>query len=137
MNFIDFLIQEWILVAILAVLIAFYVLRDRLQSGLPVSPNELTQLINSEKAVVLDIRPQAEFKAGHLVSAINIAYEKINTDQSDLEKHKSKIIIVVDKMGQYSGAVGKVLIKKGFDVRRLSGGIGEWQAQNLPLVKTK
>ena len=137
MNFIDFLIQEWILVTILAVLIIAYMLRDRINSGIPVSPQELTNLINSDKAVVLDIRPIAEFKAGHLVNAINIPYEKINSDVASLEKYKSKIIIVVDKMGQYSGAIGRILIKQGFEARRLSGGIGEWQAQNLPLIKGK
>jgi len=29
------------------------------------------------------------------------------------------------------------LAKAGYDVRRLSGGISEWQNQNLPLVKGK
>ena len=137
MNFIDFLMHEWILVSALAALAAIYFWRERVKSGLPISTHELTSLVNSGKGVVLDIRPAPDFKAGHLVDAINIPYEKINTDASGLENHKSKTIIIVDKMGQHSGPIGRSLMKQGFDVRRLSSGISEWQSQNLPLVKGK
>jgi len=136
-NFFDFMAQEWILVGVLAALIVIYSWMERIKSGLPVSTHELTSLVNVNKAVVLDLRPTAEFKLGHLVDAINIPYERINSDIATLEKYKSSIIIIVDKMGQHSGQVGRTLKKQGFDVRRLSGGIGEWQSQNLPLIKGK
>ncbi len=129
--------QEWLLVGGLAALIMVYSWSERIKSGLPISTHELTTLLNSEKAIVLDIRATAEFKMGHLVDAVNIPYEKINSDLSSLDKYKTKIIIVVDKMGQHSGHVGRLLAKQGFDVRRLSGGISEWQNQNLPLIKGK
>lgn len=137
MNFIQFLIQEWMLTSLLAVLVIAYTLRERVKSGVPVSNNELTALVNSDKAIILDIRPSAEFKAGHLVDAVNIPYERINADLATLEKYKTKTIIIVDKIGQYAGTAGLQLAKEGFDVRRLSGGISEWQNQNLPLVKGK
>lgn len=137
MNFIQFLIQEWMLTSFLAVLIIAYSLRERVKSGIPVSNNELTSLVNSDRAIILDIRPSAEFKLGHLVDAINIPYERINADIATLEKYKTKTIIIVDKIGQYAGVAGRQLAKAGYDVRRLSGGISEWQNQNLPLVKGK
>ena len=137
MNFIQFLIQEWMLTSLLVVLILAYSLRERVKSGVPVSNNELTRLVNSDKAVVLDIRPSAEYKLGHLVDSINVPYDRINADLATLEKYKSKTIIIVDKMGQYAGTAGRQLAKAGYDVRRLSGGISEWQNQNLPLVKGK
>lgn len=112
-------------------------MRERVKSGVPVTNNQLTALVNSDKAIILDIRPSAEFKAGHLVDAINIPYDRINSDLATLEKYKSKTIIIVDKMGQYAGIAGRQLAKEGFEVRRLSGGISEWQNQNLPLVKGK
>jgi rhodanese-related sulfurtransferase len=136
-NFIQFLIQEWMLTSLLVVLILAYTLRERVKSGVPVSNNELTRLVNSDKAVVLDIRPSAEYKLGHLVDSINVPYDRINADLSTLEKYKNKTIIIVDKIGQYAGTAGRQLAKAGYDVRRLSGGISEWQNQNLPLVKGK
>ncbi len=137
MNFLNFVMQEWLLVGGLAALIMVYSWSERIKSGLPISTHELTILLNLEKAIVLDIRATAEFKMGHLVDAVNIPYEKINSDLSSLDKYKTKIIIVADKMGQHSGHVGRLLAKQGFDVRRLSGGISEWQNQNLPLIKGK
>lgn len=137
MNFFDFIAQEWILVSVLAALIAIYSWTERIKSGLPVTTNELTNLVNVHKAAVLDIRPAAEFKLGHLVDAINIPYDRINSDIAILEKYKTSIIVIVDKLGQHSGQIGRTLKKQGFDVRRLSGGISEWQSQNLPLIKGK
>lgn len=137
MNFFQFLLQEWILTSLLVVLVIIYTMRERVKSGVPVTNNQLTALVNSDKAIILDIRPSAEFKAGHLVDAINIPYDRINSDLATLEKYKSKTIIIVDKMGQYAGIAGRQLAKEGFEVRRLSGGISEWQNQNLPLVKGK
>ena len=129
--------QEWLLVGLLAALIISYSWSERIKSGLPISTHELTGLVNAGKAIILDVRPTAEFKAGHLVDAINISYERINSDLATLEKHKVKTIIIVDKMGQQAGTVGRTLKKLGYDVRRLSGGISEWQSQNLPLIKGK
>ena len=137
MSFFQFLIQEWMLTSLLAALVIVYTMRERVKSGVPITNNQLTALVNADKAVVLDIRPTAEFKAGHLVDAINIPYERINSDLATLEKYKSKTVIIVDKMGQYAGTAGRQLAKEGFEVRRLSGGISEWQNQNLPLVKGK
>ncbi|HWV15470.1 MAG TPA: rhodanese-like domain-containing protein [Cellvibrio sp.] len=137
MNFFDFIAQEWILVSALAGLIVVYLWTEKIKSGLPVSSHELTTLVNVHKAVILDIRPAAEFKLGHLVDAINIPYERINNDIALLEKHKASTIVIVDKLGQHAGQVGRNLKKQGFDIRRLSGGISEWQSQNLPLVKGK
>jgi len=136
-NFIQFLIQEWMLTSLLVVLILAYSLRERVKSGVPVSNNELTRMVNSDQAVVLDIRPSAEYKLGHLVDSINVPYDRINADLATLEKYKTKTIIIVDKIGQYAGTAGRQLAKAGYDVRRLSGGISEWQNQNLPLVKGK
>lgn len=137
MDFFIFASQEWILVTTLIVLIYLYVWRERVKSGPLVSPNEVTQLLNQGNAVLIDVRDNAEFKAGHIVGAINHAYTKLNTDISVLTEYKGKTIILVDKLGQHAGAIGRKLGKEGYNVRRLNGGIAEWQAQTLPLVKGK
>lgn len=135
MNFFVFISQEWLLVSVLLVLIYIYTWREKIKSGRPISAHEVTQLLNKDSAILLDVRDSNEFKAGHIVGAINIPHAKVNTELEKLEAHKSKIIIVADKLGQHAGAVGRTLEKQGFVVRRLSGGIAEWQAQTLPLVK--
>lgn len=136
-DFIVFVSQEWLLVTALVVLINIYVWRDRIKSGRPVSPHEVTRLVNAGTAVLVDLRDGAEFKAGHIVGALNVPYAKLNKESTEVASYKDKTIILVDKLGQHAGVVGRFLGKEGFDVRRLGGGIAEWQAQNLPLVKGK
>lgn len=137
MDFIVFITQEWLLVTTLIVLIYLYLWRDRIKSGRPVSPHEVTRLVNAGTAVLVDLRESAEFKAGHIVGAINVPYSKLSKESTEVQAYKDKTIILVDKLGQHAGAVGRFLGKEGFDVRRLGGGIAEWQAQSLPLVKGK
>jgi rhodanese-related sulfurtransferase len=136
-NFFAFVAQEWILVSVLIVLVYFYYWRERTKSGLPLSAHETTLLLNKDAALIVDLREAADFRAGHIVNSLNIPYNKIIADTSELAPHKDKILILVDKLGQHAGTVGRKLGKEGFQVRRLSGGISEWQSQNLPLSKGK
>ena len=135
MNYFVFFSQEWLLISTLLVLIYIYAWRERIKNGRPVSAHEVTRLLNSDAAVLVDVRDAAEFKAGHIVGAVNIPHAKAASQLDELEGRRDKIIILVDKMGQHAGSVGRLLGSKGFDVRRLSGGVAEWQAQSLPLVK--
>ena len=134
MNFIVFLTQEWLLVTILAALILVYAWRERIKNGRPISAHEVTRMLNDESGVLLDVRDKAEFNAGHIPGAIHILHSKVATELGQLEPHRSKTVIVADKIGQHAGSVGRVLGQNGFEVRRLSGGIAEWQSQRLPLV---
>lgn len=137
MNFFVFVAQEWILVSILIVLVYVYYWRERHKSGVPLSAHEATLLLNKDTALIVDLREASDFRAGHIVNSINIPYNKIVADTSELANYKDKILILVDKLGQHAGTVGRKLGKEGYQVRRLSGGITEWQSQNLPLAKGK
>ena len=111
-------------------------LRDELPDSDPIRLWSLVNLINREGATILDVRDSKEFGAGHITGAINIPYASFDGRASELEKFKDKPLVVVCKMGQHSGAIGRKLLAQGFeDVRRLSGGMSEWQASNLPMVK--
>ncbi len=135
MGFTEFLIEQWILVSILVVLVAAFLWTETHKGGKALSFHEVTRLLNANEAIILDVRDKKEFESGHIVDAINIPYAKLNDRSTELDKHKKKTIIVVDKIGQHAGAAGKVLKDKGFEVARLQGGISEWSGQNLPLVK--
>ncbi len=134
-DFFVFISQEWLLVSALVLVIAVYAWRERIKNGKPVSAQQVTQLLNSETGIVLDVREPAEFKVGHIPGAINIPHTKVAGQLDELEKYRDKTLVVVDKLGQHAGAVGRTLGQKGFEVRRLGGGIAEWQSQSMPLVK--
>lgn len=137
MDLLVFVTQEWLLVTTLIVLIYLYAWRERIKSGRPLSPNQVTLLVNQGNAVLVDLRDNAEFKAGHIVGSLNIPHTKLTKESTELASYKDKTIVLIDKIGQHAGAVGRFLGKEGFEVRRLGGGIAEWQAQNLPLIKGK
>lgn len=135
-QFLEFAMNHWILVSLLAGLLIVLAWDSGQKAGPKVSTHEATRLINTQNAVVLDIRERADFNSGHLVDSINIPNSQVVNRLSELEKHKSDPIIVVCKTGQTASAASKALKDNGFaQVYRLSGGIMEWTNSNLPLVK--
>jgi len=119
----------------LLMLIYVFAFTERTKGGKPISATELVRLMNTEQAQLVDVRASADFQAGHVHGAMNIPHTKMASRGSELEKHHSKVIVLTDQMGQHAGGAGKILTKEGFNVRRLSGGMSEWQGQNLPVVK--
>ena len=134
--FLEFLSQQWMLATALLVLLAMLFFHESRKGAKAVSPQELSNLVNKEDAVVLDIRDSAEFKKGHIINAISMPHGQVATRMSELEKYKQKPVILVCKMGQHSGMVSKQLKAAGFEqLFKLGGGLAEWQQSQLPLVK--
>ncbi|WP_303290981.1 rhodanese-like domain-containing protein [Marinobacter sp. SS5-14b] len=132
----EFVINHYILASLfVAFLLAILVLESR-RGGAKVSAQGAVTLINKDQAIVLDIRDRKEFAEGRITGSINIPLSGLKGRINELAKHKEKQIIVADKMGQHSAMAVKQLKEEGFaDVVRLNGGIADWKASNLPLVK--
>ncbi len=104
--------------------------------GKRASALEVTQLINRGKAVIVDVRDAAEFANGHLRDSKNISLKELPARIGELEKFKTKSIIVICQSGARAGAATKTLHKAGFaDVVCLDGGMAAWQTQGLPIAK--
>jgi len=122
--------------AFAAVLTAWLIYELRSANTGGVTASEATTLINREDAVIVDIRDKNDFKAGHIAGARNIPQSSIDSRINELDKFKSTPIIVVCKHGQSAGAVHAKLVKAGFErVLKLKGGMTQWQADSLPVVK--
>lgn len=134
-HLIEFVTNHYVLSGLFVVLLALLIVTEMNKGGKSLSTRELTALVNSEEGVVIDVRPSKDFATGHIVNALNIPYDKVAERMSELEKHKAKTVIVVDTMGQHAGTVCRELKKAGFNAAKLSGGIGSWRGDNLPLVK--
>lgn len=135
-HFIHFAINHWILTSVFAALLAALFFTEGRKAGKTLGPQELVMLLNKDQAVVVDLRDKKDFSEGHITGAMHIPFASVKERASELQKHKDKIIVLVDKMGQHTGTAGKTLRAAGFqDIRRLSGGIGEWRNANMPLVK--
>ncbi|QUX90538.1 rhodanese-like domain-containing protein [Marinomonas sp. A3A] len=133
---IEFSINHWEMVAVFLAILATLLFVESKGGAQGLTPSAATNLMNSEDAVVVDIRPEKEFSTGHITGALNIPATKMKDSMNRLEKHKDAPIIIVCKSGVTSGASAKDLKKAGFGkVYKLQGGIAEWQSSNLPLVK--
>ncbi len=133
---IEFATNHWQMVAALVATLALLLFSESRKGGTSLSTHAAVQRINKEGATIVDIRQKKEFKTGHITNAINIPYADMDRRIGELEKHRSKPIIIVCNLGQTASGAVKKLNEANFDnVVRLSGGVAEWKAQNLPLVK--
>lgn len=135
-QFIEFASNHFILVSLFLVLIVAFIINEGKQGGAAISPSNLVTLVNREGAVIIDVRDGKEFGNGHIAGAVNVPASSIDSRIGDLLAYKEKPVVLVCKMGQHAGAAGRKLKAQGFEnVRRLSGGMAEWTASNLPVVK--
>ena len=108
-----------------------------MRPGREVGPVEAVQLINRRDAVVLDLRDATEYKAGHITNARHLPEGEIDSRMKELEKLKSKPIIVSCARGNRSINAANRLRALGFgEVFSLRGGIAAWQQANMPLEKS-
>lgn len=101
-----------------------------------VGPIEAVTLINRKDAVVLDVRDEGEFAKGHINNARHLPEKELDGRMKEIEKFKTKPVIVSCGNGRRSAAVVANLRKQGFtDVVALRGGISAWQQASMPLEK--
>lgn len=121
----------------LVIMLAYSFISPLLSNIKRVDNHTATLLINKKDAILLDIRPQKDFKAGHIVGARQIKPEEVrDANFSKLEKFKNTPIIVVCAMGNTAVGTANKMSKQGFtDVNVLSGGMGAWTSAGLPVEK--
>lgn len=104
--------------------------------GKRASSLQVTQFINRGKTVLVDVRTAEEFANGHLRDAKNIPLADLASRIAELDKAKSKTIVVVCQTGARADKATKMFEAAGFtDVVSLEGGQSAWQAAGLPIAK--
>ena len=102
-----------------------------------INHNEVVRLMNTDEAVVVDLRSLEEFQRGHIIGSVNVLPSEIkNQNVGKIESHKEKAIVLVDINGVSAPTSAALLTKQGFNrVFVLKEGISAWAGANLPLVK--
>ena len=101
-----------------------------------VSPAQLTDLINRESALLVDVSAIAEFEKGHILGAKHVAMSQFDPESKLLAKAKELPVAVVCRSGQTATGAAARLHKAGFKrVYLLEGGINAWIQADLPLTK--
>lgn len=135
----QFVQHHWFLsVAFIIVLIAVLVLEllTKREGVSQIAIAKLTDLVNRENGVVVDLRGRENYKSGHIVGAINIAAADVDRQINKLNKYQNQPLILIDNNGQQALKVVQLLRNKGFEkVYMLNGGMAAWNKEGLPLIK--
>jgi rhodanese-related sulfurtransferase len=136
---VNFFLENWYLFAAALVsggLLVWPMMTQGSLGGTKVSTTDAVQLINRERAVLIDVSEPAEYAAGHAAGARSVPLGALETSR-ELPKNKSLPLVVLCPTGQRAQRAVAVLKKLGFEnARALAGGLGAWRAANLPVEKT-
>ena len=134
----NFIVDNWMLISLAlasGALLLWPVLQGAASTGL--TPAEVVQLINREKAVVVDVCEPEEFAAGHVVGAKNIPLSQLEAKLAQAAKTKTLPLVLVCASGMRSGRALSVAKKLGFErAYSLAGGMAGWKTANLPVEKS-
>lgn len=90
---------------------------------------QLKKKIATTEPYIVDLRPEDEFKQGHLPYAHNIPYNDAEFSEKTAQLPKSKEIVLYcrGRLCGYSEKVGKKLVNEGYQVITFNNSVKEWQ----------
>jgi len=136
-NDVKFILDNWMLIAVAVAsggMLLWPIIQGAAASGL--SSAEAVQLINRERAVVVDVGEAEEFAAGHVGGARNVPVGQLEQRLPEVVKNKTVPLILVCATGARAHRALAVAKKLGYDKAQvLAGGLKSWKEANLPLEK--
>jgi rhodanese-related sulfurtransferase len=134
-KFILFLIEHYFYSVPLLVVVILLIRSNAVKGGKKITPQDLVSLTNQEAAKLIDLRSPNEFADGHITGSINIPYADIEDRLHEIKLQDGKSLVLICDSGSQSANAGEVLNKSGYqNTVILSGGIGAWKLDNLPLI---
>ncbi|MDP2111329.1 rhodanese-like domain-containing protein [Rhodoferax sp.] len=134
----QFLQDNWMLVTLAmfsGAMLAWSFIGGRLSGVEQADTLKATRLYNDD-ALVLDVREDKEFAAGHIPKARHIPLGHLTGRIKELDKFKGKPVLVTCRSGQRSARACRMLKKAGFEtVYNQAGGIIAWERANLPVTQ--
>lgn len=134
----QFFIDNWYLIFLIAVS-GVLLLAPTLQAARAgsLTPNLAVQLINREKAVVVDVSSADEYAAGHLGNAKSVPLAQLQERLPSVVKNKNLPLILVCPTGTQAQKAVATAQQLGYaNAQALAGGLKAWREANLPLQKS-
>lgn len=132
-----FILDNWMLIMVAltsGALLLWPVIKGSVGGGL--TATGAVQLINHEKAVIIDVCEPHEYATGHVVGAKHIPLGQLAQKLSDAVKNKELPVIFVCQSGMRSSSAVRIAKGQGYlKAQSLSGGLSSWRAANLPVEK--
>ena len=97
---------------------------------------KFASLVDEGNGLLLDVRTDGEFAAGHLKGATQIDYNGADFEGKIAELDKTTPVYVYCRSGARSGQAAKIMKEMGFsEVYNLEGGIMAWERAGKPVEK--
>ena len=94
---------------------------------LNITAEEAKQIMDSEEGyIILDVREQDEYDAGHIPGAILIPYTQIAEKAEEVLTDKNQLILVYCRSGRRSKIAAEALLELGYTNIKEFGGIIDW-----------
>ena len=97
------------------------------------SASELHERLAGGKVVVLDVRPELEYRAGHIAGARSAPLSTLAAVADDLPRRKEIVAYCRGPYCVYADDAVRLLRKRGLNARRLDVGFPEWRSAGLPM----
>ncbi len=101
--------------------------------GEPVSRDELMRRAAAGEVTVLDVRPAAEYAAGHLPGAVNIPVDELADRLAEVPQDADVVAYCRGRFCVMAHDAVRLLTRHGRPARRLEDGMLEWQLDGLPV----
>jgi len=108
--------------------------KDKLEQ---VGHQELLERARRNDVVVLDVRPETEFKAGHIAEALSVPLSELESRLSELPQNREIVAYCRGPFCVMSLKAVELLRQHGLQARRLKDGFPEWRAEGLPVAQTE
>ena len=132
-----FIIDNWYLIFVALAsgsMLLWPVLKNA--SGGSLTPARAVQLINREKAVVIDVCEADEFAAGHVTGAKNVPVSQLEERLPTVVKNKALPVVLVCASGARANRAVGIAKKLGYDnAQAMAGGMKAWREASLPVEK--
>ena len=92
-----------------------------------ITAEEAKEIMDTEEGyVILDVREQDEYDAGHISGAILIPYTQIEAKANEMLTDKDQLILVYCRSGRRSKLAAEALVELGYTNIKEFGGILDW-----------
>ncbi len=100
----------------------------------PVARDELFRRLHAQEVLVLDVRPAAEYAAGHIPGAVNVPHDELAARLCELPAGADIVAYCRGPYCVYAPDAVRLLREHGFSARVLAGGLPDWRLDGLPVA---
>jgi rhodanese-related sulfurtransferase len=99
----------------------------------PVAREELLRRLHDGQVLVLDVRPEAEYAAGHIPGALSVPHDQLAARLAELPEKADIVAYCRGRYCVFAPDAVRLLRARGFSARPLEGGMPDWRLAGLPV----